>query len=537
MSDLQKILENIETIIKRKELMNKPSCKIEIFNADITAGATKDTVFLDPAGTAFNVPGSPDYKNSKWGGGGVSGKLYDYATFNYNDGNIEPIRKIVGNPVSINILAEDEYLNIHNRKMAKYVKYENCGIIHVVSKLFNSNTSEKTIYEELRKSYSQVLEAYKNIVPTPKEFRMVTLSGGIFAGGNEKKIRELTPKIICELFGQYDGIKLYEFNKKASDELKEALEKYNSVQIPQSNTTGPEMGLVLTPSDPKIPNIIITKFTNDPQQIGNLMKTMDDIQYTGNEWHLTKTLINNDLTINNDMILNKLKDVLENNFSIKTDDTFKFDGNVSIDTIKWDSINWSLGVGMMDSTGKILIDKKSTAKILDKDIRFNKPYRTLYEWVMDPNPAPLNDAQVGAFTTSFEKSYKVCTPRKVFFFNKVDIAKANDITIDKLHEAIKRLKNIGIGENELRDFGIDNPDGNLWFQDSNPISLYPETDPLWRYMHKYLGSIMNNDQCRKLKPLWYYENGKVVHISELDGSITYNEPYTNEWIKRWREQN
>lgn len=178
---------------------------IAFFNKDIRDGAKDNTVFLDPAGSAF----FGTYANAIWGGGGVSGVLYEYS-------------KINGEKIK-NYLSHEDFDRVQKRNGAVYHKYDNCGIIHVVSFDFRGGEyDDDTIEDELFKSYTQVYDEYNNKVKDAFDFRMVTLSGSIFSGKYQDKILNMTPRIIYDIFVRIDkpiNINLYELSSNSFDKL------------------------------------------------------------------------------------------------------------------------------------------------------------------------------------------------------------------------------------------------------------------------------------------------------------------------------
>lgn len=188
------------------------NCKLIIVNADIKINSDNNTIFLDPAGSAF----SGSYETATWGGGGVSNILYKHVK---NDNST----KIEGTYLK-NHLTKQQFEDVKARKAAAFVKYKNCGVIHVISEAFGSNTSEDKIKNELTKSYKQVYDEYVAKIKGAQDFRMVVLSGGLFSGGknNENIIRKLTPSIICDIFKSIDvpvTIYLLEFDSDKYNKL------------------------------------------------------------------------------------------------------------------------------------------------------------------------------------------------------------------------------------------------------------------------------------------------------------------------------
>ena len=160
---------------------------LRLINGNVIKNASADTVFLDPAGSAFY--GS--YGKQTWGGGGVSGVLYDYAI--KHDSTLDVTRMDT-------ILTPEEYNKIKQRKGACYKKYDNCAIIHVVSMNFGGEImTDNEIRAELTKSYSHVFEEYNSKIKGINDFRMVTLSGAIFSGMYKDKILKMTPSVICNV--------------------------------------------------------------------------------------------------------------------------------------------------------------------------------------------------------------------------------------------------------------------------------------------------------------------------------------------------
>ena len=196
---------NIEILIKL--LFNEFSygnLTIKLVNKSVIDNATDNTVFVDPAGSAF----SGTYDIVRWVGGGVSGALYNYA-------------KINGNNISNN-LSKENFEAVKNKTSAAYNKYNNCGIIHVVSFNFSDQLYDNnTIIEELTKSYTHVYNEYIKLADN-SDFRMVVLSGAIFAGNYKDKILELTPKIIHDIFTKSIkpiNMSIYEIDKNSFDKL------------------------------------------------------------------------------------------------------------------------------------------------------------------------------------------------------------------------------------------------------------------------------------------------------------------------------
>lgn len=220
------LLNNINIILERKhnieiliQLLSNEfiygNLTIKLINKSITNNATNNTVFVDPAGSAF----SGKYDIATWGGGGVSSVLYNYAEINGN--------KINGNKISSS-LSEKNFEAVKNRTSAAYNKYNNCGIIHVVSFNFSGQFyNDSTIIQELTKSYTHVYNEYINLTDNT-DFRMVVLSGAIFAGNYKDKILELTPKIIHDIFTKSTkpiNISIYEIDKNSFNTLVKGFNK------------------------------------------------------------------------------------------------------------------------------------------------------------------------------------------------------------------------------------------------------------------------------------------------------------------------
>jgi len=432
MSNLKQILGLLNTIKERNDKLKSllPQCKIQPIHASITSNLNPiadplETVLLDPAGAAFN----PIYKDADWTGGATSAVIYGHATGEKDLDRHIPPYKIQGQKIKY-YMDEDDFNKVKRRNAAKYVQYDNCGIIHVISQDFRENPKGRSknvwtneeIEKELRKSYNQILNEYKALTPKPKEFRMVALSAGVFSNIlntdlYQKYILKITPKIICELFGQYDGVQLYEYDKKSFDKLKEHFDK-----------------LIVTAP---IPQAIPTVKTSTKHQ-----------------------------------------------------------------------------------------------------------YETLLEWVKDDNPAPLNDAQVNAFIMSFEQDYihgannsgKNCL-KDGFWLYKVEIAKANG------HKSTKELQDaLKVIEQDLgNSYGINDPivDVNIkdnkiiYLKDNSPDLLYPENDPLWRYIHKYLQVYMKECHNKDISPEYIYDSTidkvKNIKTGQKTGQIIDNYPLP-QWV-------
>jgi len=181
--------------------------KFVVKNDNVVADADNNTIFVDPAGSAFYS----NYDNAKWYGGGVSGILY-----NYTD--------VAGDNLK-NTFTEDEFNDVKMLKRAIYKKYNNCGVIHVISTDFGDDIfTIDQIKQCLEKSYERVYDEFvKNFDPNTNEFRMIVLSGGIYSGDYKNTILQLTPEILANIFGKYTTaditIYIYEFNKNSYDKL------------------------------------------------------------------------------------------------------------------------------------------------------------------------------------------------------------------------------------------------------------------------------------------------------------------------------
>jgi endonuclease/exonuclease/phosphatase (EEP) superfamily protein YafD len=129
-----------------------------------------------------------------------------------------------------------------------------------------------------------------------------------------------------------------------------------------------------------------------------------------------------------------------------------------------------------------------------------KEYSSLLEFVADPNPHALSKEEADRIQPDYENKLMNCTLNRdgmfgSFWFRKEDVAKANNITLDQLHNTLKQIPDKGANWNHQ---SLDDPDENknkrglIRFANSNQYLLYFDYDPLWRYLHTYLGTILQD---------------------------------------------
>jgi len=196
---------------KKQKEIKYDNVTLIIINDNILHYADEDTIFLDAAGTSF----ANNYNNAIWYGSGISGILRNYAIKENN---------IISETNLKNYMTIKDFENIKNREKAKYIKYQNCGIIHVISNDFSSGGvyNDDSITIELKKSYEQVYNEYIKNIKGATDFRMVTLSGALYSGMYKDKILNQTPNIIIEIFRKIDEpikLYLYEFDDKSYEKL------------------------------------------------------------------------------------------------------------------------------------------------------------------------------------------------------------------------------------------------------------------------------------------------------------------------------
>jgi len=168
---------------------------LTIINDDIINYADEDTIFLD------TIDISDDYDKAFWNKN-KNNSLYEYAIKN---------NKIISNTKISESILKNDYIDISNGK-AKYIKYENCSIIYIKSNNFTQYEIGSDLENELKKSYSQIYEEYKNIKDV-NDFRMVSLLNSPLE--KFEKIINKIPKIICKIFEKIKKpIKIYLYEKK-----------------------------------------------------------------------------------------------------------------------------------------------------------------------------------------------------------------------------------------------------------------------------------------------------------------------------------
>lgn len=212
---------NIKTeILNTKTFKYDDTTKIIVINGSVLSNASKKDVYVDPSGDIF----SSNYQFAKWkSDGGVSQLLYEHAKRNGTK------QKIFGTLLR-DYMTEADYNALAKYEKAVIIEYDNCWIIHVRSFSFHTSIfTPHDIYDRLYKSYQNVCEAYtiKTETVSLEKLRLITLSGGQFAGKNASNILTITPTVIKRLsiLFSLDIVYLYEYDKKNYDVLCDNFDK------------------------------------------------------------------------------------------------------------------------------------------------------------------------------------------------------------------------------------------------------------------------------------------------------------------------
>lgn len=299
------IIPIIPVPIKPLNIKGKKKCNnltINIVEAEITDGIHDGTIILDPAGTAFHT-------NSFENCSGVSGALYKTAK---HRGTLLEKKNVT------DVMDYNSEQDVKNRTKAKFVKYDNFGIIHVVSQNFGmGNWNTNSIKSELTKSYNQVYNEVQHLISQGvnlSDLRFVVLSGGIFSGNYDNTIFDNTINIICQVFNNIQTpitINLYNNVVSQISILVNSITKQNKLSVLSYNISWEAMN-ANNPTDTKFHNgydaskCRNTGWANIPKQKWKNNKCFDNvINYINNKnadiialqeagtWDAIQTKINN----------------------------------------------------------------------------------------------------------------------------------------------------------------------------------------------------------------------------------------------------
>lgn len=312
MTQTHQILNILKGILERQTKLVLPKIEFRKFkpgtNADIT---NKD--FYNLPGIYYLLNGTN--KNISSAGSGTTGaiskisdKLFNHKRFElvYDSNTLvgldQQIKQIISSSEqrisSTDVISNGKYAGsvfFIDSSQANIKQYNNLigGVYHINGIDWKNVQNKQQNIKDLSipliyKYYDQVLKHFinfsKNNPLVQHNIHLAKIPGDLFYGGdetykgmiqailnNESEINKNNVHLIVDMEKSF-----YDSNKPGT----------KPVNIIPTSPKPMEYGLILVPSVKNIPPILISEFSSSIPQ--NLMTVIDNVQYTGNEWHLRK---------------------------------------------------------------------------------------------------------------------------------------------------------------------------------------------------------------------------------------------------------